>query len=315
MPSRPTAFGERQSYSHIIGFLSVSNNPPLHKVTAYVVSIITRQLTNMRLAILITAIVLAALLSLYFGQDKLMLFPMPDDPYRTDLAVAGAAPWSDDGIYRGLVFEPESQARGTILFFHGNAGAAQYRAAYAHRLKSYGYRVVLHEYPGFGARSGHASVSIAIEFSQKDAERARARWSGPMYLMGESLGAGIAAQVAASKPTDFDGIVLITPWTSLAALVNEKFAGMPLSMLLRARLDTVNAIKQYTGSVVVIGAENDALIPVAHARSLAGSRSGVHYLELPGAGHNDWFSAMNDAQWDEVVSMMAGSQHRLVPKQ
>ena len=39
-----------------------------------------------------------ALLLLYFGQDKLLLFPMPEDPNRGNLAVAGAVPW-----YEGVV--------------------------------------------------------------------------------------------------------------------------------------------------------------------------------------------------------------------
>ncbi|WP_334187865.1 alpha/beta hydrolase, partial [Noviherbaspirillum sp.] len=297
--------GDQQSYNHFKAWL---HNPLLQQVASYFIPFNTRRHVGMKLAILITAIVFSALLGLYLIQDRLMLFPMPDDPRRADLAVAGSVPWSDGGIYRGLVFEPASQAKGTILFFHGNAGAAQYRAAYAHRLTTYGYRVVLHEYPGFGARSGHASLPSAIESSSHDAESARARWPGPMYLMGESLGAGIAAQVATSNPAGFEGLVLITPWENLAALVNENFAGIPLSLLLRARLDTIDALKHYPGNIVVIGAENDTLIPVAHARTLAGSHTGVHYLELLGAGHNDWFDAMSVVQWDQVISMMAGSQ-------
>ncbi len=240
---------------------------------------------------------------------------MPDDPHRTDLAVTGGIPWQDGGVYRGLVFEPKSPPMGTIVFFHGNAGAAQYREPFAHKLVAYGYRVLLQEYPGFGARSGSATLPNAVESSLLDAKQAGAKWPGPMYLMGESLGAGIAAQIAASNPADFEGLVLITPWKSLSVLVNEKFAGIPFSFLLRERLDTFDALNRYPGNVVVVGAENDTLIPVEHARSLVSARNDVHYMELEGAGHNDWFSAMSDARWGQVISMMAAPKFPVPAKQ
>jgi uncharacterized protein len=250
-------------------------------------------------------VVVLALLLLYLGQDKLMLFPMPEDPNRVNLAVPGAVLWHEHGAYRGVVFEPAATARGTVLFFHGNAGAAQYRSIYARPITAQGFRVVLHEYPGFGARPGKVTLRAALASAHEDAALARARWTGPMYLMGESLGAALAAQVAAGNPGKFDGIALITPWKSLASLVNEKFLHLPLSLLLRDRLDTGAALASYKGKVVIIGAEKDTLIPVKHARSLAGTEAGRHYIELKGVGHNDWFDALDDRDWARLLGMLS----------
>ena len=125
-----------------------------------------------------------ALLLLYLGQDKLLLFPMPEDPNRGNLAVAGAVPWHEHGAYRGLVFEPAGTAKGTVLFFHGNAGAAQYRSIYARPITAQGFRLVLHEYPGFGARPGKATLRAALASAQEDAALARTRWTGKKVLMG-----------------------------------------------------------------------------------------------------------------------------------
>lgn len=246
-----------------------------------------------------------ALLLLYLGQDKLLLFPMPEDPDRQNLAIAGAAPWHEHDSYRGVVFEPAGAAKGTVLFFHGNAGAAQYRSIYARPLTAQGFRVVLHEYPGFGARPGRATVRAALASAHEDAVLARARWTGKMILMGESLGAALAAQVAAANPDKFDGIALFTPWKSLASLVNEKFFHIPLSVLLRERLDTGAALASYQGKVVIIGAEKDTIIPVMHARSLAGTETGRHYIELEGVGHNDWFDALDDRHWARLLETLS----------
>lgn len=253
---------------------------------------------------LVTVFALALFL-LYLGQDKLLLLPMPQDPQRGNLAVAGATPWHEHGAYRGIVFEPAGPAKGTVLFFHGNAGAAQYRAIYARRITAQGFRVVLHEYPGYGARPGNATLRAALASAHEDAVLAHTRWSGKMYLMGESLGAGLAAQVAAGHPGKFDGLALFTPWQSLASLVNEKFFHLPLSLLLRERLDTGAALAFYKGTVAIIGAENDDIIPVAHARSLAATEKGRHYIELKGAGHNDWFDALDDRDWARLLRALS----------
>lgn len=98
-----------------------------------------------------------------------------------------------------------------MLIFHGNAGAAQYRAIYARRITAQGFCVVLHEYPGFGARPGKATLRAALASAHED---------------------------AADSPGKFNGIALFTPWESLASLVNEKFFYLPLAVLLRERLDT-----------------------------------------------------------------------------
>lgn len=249
--------------------------------------------------------VVLALLLLYLGQDKLLLFPMPEDPGRGNLAIAGAAPWRENGAYRGVIFEPAGTVKGTVLFFHGNAGAAQYRSMYARRITAQGFRVVLHEYPGFGARPGKATLHAALTAAHEDAALARARWTGKTMLMGESLGAALAAQVAAANPDQFDGLALFTPWKSLASLVNEKFFHLPLSFLLRERLDTGAALASYKGKVVIVGAEKDTIIPVVHARSLAGTETGRHYIELKGVGHNDWFDALDDSDWARLLAMLS----------
>lgn len=264
--------------------------------------------TVKQLAVLLAVIVLA----LYFVQDKLILFPMAGSPGSQNRVVAGAVPWTDDGQFRGFIFEPNQPPKGTIIFFHGNAGATQYRARYARLLTGYGYRVALQEYPGFGARPGAATTSAALASALRDAEAARKTWTGPMYLMGESFGAGMAAQVAGHSPGQFAGVILITPWDSLADLVNAKFYGLPMSLLLHTRLDSITALKAYTGHVFVVGAENDTLIPVIHAKTLVAAHRSAQFLELPTIDHNDWFDAMHKSDWELVLSSVTADRDKAV---
>ena len=111
--------------------------------------------------------------------------------------------------------QPQGAARATAIVFHGNAGHAGDRAYYAAALARLGVRVILAEYPGYGPRDGRW---------------ARARWSRtpraawnwrtgiygpPLLVLGESLGAGVAAAAVARQPEAVAGVMLVTPWDRL----------------------------------------------------------------------------------------------------
>ena len=52
-------------------------------------------------------------------------------------------------------------ANGTVLVFHGNAGCAKDREPYCGLLNKLGWRAVIAEYPGYGARKGMRSEAVS----------------------------------------------------------------------------------------------------------------------------------------------------------
>lgn len=166
-----------------------------------------------------------------------------------------------------------------------------------------GFRVVLHEYPGYGKREGKATVKNVLAASLDDFEIAQAKWPAPVYLFGESFGAGIAAEVAKKYGEKVAGLILITPWDSLTNVVNATFF-LPLGFLLHERFDTVEALSAYRGNVVIVASERDEVLPVSHARALSKAAPAAAYLELPHAGHNDWPSFMTQKDWDWVMASL-----------
>lgn len=241
---------------------------------------------------------------LTYTQDSLILHPGPvPADFQPSLSLS-ITDWKTEGAYRGKLYEPEGAAKGTILVFHGNAGTVDHRDALARRFYKEGYRVVLQEYPGFGARDGKPSVRAALKASLEDFQVVKSKWPGPLYLVGESFGAGMAAQVAGANPKDISGVLLFTPWESLKNLVNEKFYGVPLGILLHEKLDSADALAGYTGPVVAVAAENDELIPNHHAKALVARHSGAQYLEIREAGHNTWMSTIKDPDWEQVFERL-----------
>ncbi|MDB5839256.1 MAG: alpha/beta hydrolase [Herminiimonas sp.] len=262
---------------------------------------------NILIIMAIGFITVGLFLALLYGwQNSIILQPGIGGGSRDVLALCtpGSAVWPDHGKYRGKICEPANAAKGTVIVYHGNAGTVDDRSALVDVLTLRGYRTVLVEYPGFGAREGSATINSALSASMEDFRLAYATWPAPIYVLGESFGAGIAAEVAGNYREKVAGLVLITPWDSLANVVNAKFLHLPIGFLLHQRFDTVAALSAYPGNVVIVGAERDEVIPVSHARALAKAVPAAAYQEIRGAGHNSWPMVMTQADWDRVTESL-----------
>ncbi|MDR4505954.1 MAG: hypothetical protein MRK01_14370 [Candidatus Scalindua sp.] len=58
-------------------------------------------------------------------------------------------------------------------------------------------------------------------------------------------------------------------------------------LILKDNWDNVAALSNFKGPVEIIGAENDTVIPVRHAKALAAAIPGSK-LSIIDGGHNDW---------------------------
>ncbi|ACC75575.1 alpha/beta hydrolase [Paraburkholderia phymatum] len=247
------------------------------------------------------------LVALYFMQDG-MLLPASIElagPPTGHHAGYDVEPWHVNGDYAGYLVTPSgAQPRGTFMVFHGNAETAENKLPLAEIFVRDGYRVVVVEYPGQGSRQGKRTMLAALAASRESLGAARAQWPGRLYLVGESLGAGMAAQAIKGNEASVAGVALITPWDSLASVASTHYPIFPVRWMLHDPFDSVAALGRYDGPLVVIGAQQDTLIPITHAKRLADSHSGAHLMLLPDANHEDWFGAMNDAHWHRVLHWM-----------
>lgn len=256
----------------------------------------------------VVLVYIAVCVALYFGQDRMLLHPARSAPrlesgMQRDYRISE---WAPAGEFAGYVMEPRSGAvKATVVVFHGNAGSVEERQPIGAELVHLGYRAVLVEYPGFGRRPGRLTLANSLLACRAATSAALAQWNGPLILFGESLGAGMAAQALVGANSRVTGVVLATPWDSLASIASKSLPIFPVRWLLHRPFDSISALQPFNGEVVVIGAQQDRLIPVAHARRLAAAKSGTHYLELPGTGHNDWFYSITAAQWSSIAEWLA----------
>lgn len=243
-------------------------------------------------------------------QRTMLYFPDRSTPPATTLAMVGLRTWPEHDDMRGLLgVTAPRPANGTVIVWHGNAGAAWQRGYYVDALQRLGFRVLLAEYPGYGGRSGEPSEATLVADAQETVRRAYAEFGAPIYLWGESLGAGVVAAVAAQPSAPVAGLVLLTPWDSLTDLAQRHYPFLPVHWLLKDRYDSVHNLQGVAIPVAVVIAEQDEIIPFAHSERLYESITAPKQRwVLAGAGHNTWPAEAYHAWWGEVMEFVMQSQ-------
>lgn len=263
---------------------------------------------------LLKAFILTAAVMIISGcdlQNKVLYYPGSSAPSEESLKVDNIKRWeSSVSDYRGLVAANDAGgAKGTIVVFHGNGGIAADRTYYLKDLGTLGYRVILAEYPGYGGRKGELGEKAFVHDAGETARLASDSYGGPIFLLGESLGCGVAAAVARVTPVKIDGIVLITPWDTLVSIARSKFPFLPVRLILTDRYDNIGNLGSFRGRIAVVGAERDEVIPLAHARNLYDSLPGSarKMWTMQGAGHNDWPMHVNPTWWKEIMDFVGNN--------
>jgi alpha-beta hydrolase superfamily lysophospholipase len=250
---------------------------------------------------------LGAALLLYLMQDTMLLPGTPDAADVRTVTRAGDTVdvWKIDNHFAGYVVSPAGHTpRGTFIVYHGNAESAEMKLPLAEVFVRAGYRVVIVEYPGHGRRTGTRTMKATLDASREALSATLAQWHGPVYLAGESLGAGMASQVVRGNEPSLAGVVLITPWDTLASVAAEKYPVFPVRWMLHDGFDSVAAVSRYRGPLVIVGAQQDALIPVEHARRFAEEHAGARLMLLPSADHDSWFDAMTPQDWRQILQWL-----------
>ena len=219
-------------------------------------------------------------------------------------------PWpSPPKEYRGLVSLREvRQAEGTVIVFHGNAGTAADRVLYEKALGALGYRVILAEYPAYGGRKGKLGEKSFVNDGRETVRLASEQFGGPIFLLGESLGCGVAAAIARETSVKIGGVLLITPWDTLASVAQTKYPYVPVKLFLTDTYDSIGNLRSFMGRIAVVGAGRDEIIPIGHAHALFASLASPtkRMWILKEAGHNDWSLFTNASWWKEIMNFVSG---------
>jgi len=174
----------------------------------------------------------------------------------------------------------------TILYFHGNGDPLASRARRFANFQAAGYGVHMHAYRGFSGSTGEPSEAAIIADAKLayDTLRGEGMAAADIILYGESLGTGVATQVAISRPAA--GLILEAPFTSLVAAWRQFVPFVPVDLLLRDRYESDRIIGSLRMPLLIIHGAKDRLVGVGLGRALfALAPEPKTLVILPNGGH------------------------------
>ncbi len=222
-------------------------------------------------------------------QRKLIYFPPPvsEDEVERDTATQRLERWkAPSGEPIGWKrLSPVQPAQGQVLFLHGNASCAFQCPHFAEPIQQ---AVALDffavEFPGYenipGSPTEKSLDQAADEaFNLLDTNR-------PIYLVGESLGTGVATYLAGKHPNQVAGVVLCAPFNRLADVAQVHMRILPVALLLRDRFPSQDYLQTFTGPVAILVGGRDNVVPERFGRRLYDAYRGPKKLwEFPDGDH------------------------------
>jgi len=156
----------------------------------------------------------------------------------------------------------------TILFFHGNAGSLENRTYKLNYFKDLNVNFLIIAWRGFSGNEGKPS-EIGLYRDAKSAIKwlnLKGVTDENIILYGESLGTGVAVEVAQNK--NYAGVILESPYTSMVNMGKKHYPLFPVRFLLKDKFESYKKIKKVSVPILVIHGKIDTIVPFAMGKKM-----------------------------------------------
>jgi len=186
-------------------------------------------------------------------------------------------------------------AHANILFFHGNGEIAADYDDIGPVYNRIGANLLAADYRGYG-RSGGQPTLAAMMRDCHEILRFVAAWleqngfSGPLIVMGRSLGSASAIELAAAHPAQVSGLIIESGFAYAGPLLRLLGADPDrIGLREEATFQHIEKIGRIMKPVLIIHAEFDHIIPFSDGQALydACPSPAKTLLKIPEANHND----------------------------
>ncbi len=251
---------------------------------------------------LITLATIAGLVYAGFGlllwtmQDRMVFLPsMPGRALTATPADVGF-PFedvelvTDDSLLLHGWYVPAPERRGTVLFFHGNAGNISHRLESIAVFRDLGLDIFIIDYRGYGRSEGEPSepgMYLDAEAAWRHLVEERRVPAHEVVIFGRSLGAAAAAWLGTR--IEPGALIVESSMTSARDMARRVYPWFPSSLILRLRFPVAEFVASAPCPVLVIHARQDEIIPFDMGEALhAAAPEPKAFLAITG-DHNSAF--------------------------
>ena len=215
----------------------------------------------------------------------------------------------EDGVTLSCRFFPSGATNPTILFFYGNGETAVDYDDIAPFYTQIGVNFFIADYRGYGASSGSPTYSSMLSDAHKVVAELQTilsadGYSGPLYVMGRSMGRHSAFELGARTADVLKGMIIESGRPTLGQFLHGLEPDLA-TMLEATHRDKVRSVQL---PVLVIHGEEDTLAPVQQAMDMYHDfvSPNKRLLTIPGAGHNNLLHLGLGEYFEAIRAFVAG---------
>lgn len=238
----------------------------------------------MKVTLAIVAGVIVLGIAVLLAGQRWLIYPAPQPP-RTPGPELGQLLRLPSTV---AVWSAPPPGAAVVVHFHGNGEQLADLGSVIRGLRGIGLGVLALEYPGYGLAAGSPSEAALVSAGRDALAYARDRLgvsAERIVLQGQSLGSGVAAQLAAQGHGA--ALVLISPFTSMPDMAGRLFPALPVGRLVRDRFDTRSIARGVRVPVLIVHGDRDEVVPFSMGEELARTFPDARFARVAGAHHND----------------------------
>lgn len=231
-------------------------------------------------------------------------------------------PVEDNVVISGRLYEADKK-RPTILFFHGNGELA---SDYHDIAGIYLYNKINFipvDYRGYGKSTGMPTVKTMLTDAVKICRYVKnllnkKEYTGPLVVMGRSLGSASVLEIASKVPDLIHGIIIESGFAGIIPLLQRLGGKVDLKnpVITERGIDHLEKIKVYSGPTLILHGALDQIIPYTEAEALYNASSAKHkkLVRLERADHNTVFTTSMRIYMQTIIQFLRTLQEHASTK-
>jgi len=246
----------------------------------------------LRIVLGLIALYILLVLAFYNFQEQILF---SGDSLPTDYTHNYDVPFTEvnipveEGVSLNALHFKAENAKGVILYLHGNSGNVATWAQIVSPWTYYGYDILVVDYRGYGKSGGaitqeddlYADAIKCYDYLKQSYTDSQ------IVIYGRSIGTGIAAGLAAQRSPNM--VVLEAPFYELYDAVISKVKIFPPAFVMRYNMPSYQHLANVSCPVHVIHGTKDSVVPYISGQQLYAvvKSKGGNFYPIQNGRHND----------------------------